>query len=442
MPAKKTEELKEELKPEEILATENISLEKFFDLRIYVSCHIDVREKVENLLGEFGHISRRLSSDNKVETRKAITKWILGYVEEAIQILEETQSSKEKNFFLGVSYLDIGKLNKAYEYLKEAYSNTPDEFIIQLYLAEVRIKMGKYDEVENFLEKLKKKNEENPDVHYLLGLYNDALGNYESAEENYERALEIDNTHPRALFRLAYNLDLRGEDEEAFKLYKQLQKLRPMHINTMINLGIIYEDRGEYEKAQDCFRIILDYYPNNTIAELYLKDVDATCNMFYDEDVLLRRERLTNLLTVPISELNISERVKQVLEKAGITALGDLVKKTEQNLLSVENFGRNALKEVNEALRMKGLSLATKEGVPEIPEAMNLDKEDILNKPVTDFEWAGRIKRVFDKMKIYTIRDLISREEKELLKNRNLGMTSIKEIRRKLATLNISIQKD
>ena len=50
---------------------------------------------------------------------------------------------------------------------------------------------------------------------------------------------------------------------------------------------------------------------------------------------------------------------------ANIHHIGDLVKKSESDLLKTKNFGRKSLKEIKEILAAMGLSLGTKlEGWP------------------------------------------------------------------------------
>ena len=58
----------------------------------------------------------------------------------------------------------------------------------------------------------------------------------------------------------------------------------PTHVGTLLNLGVLYEDMQQYEKARQCYRRILDVFPNHPRARLFLKDADAARDMYYDED--------------------------------------------------------------------------------------------------------------------------------------------------------------
>jgi DNA-directed RNA polymerase subunit alpha len=48
------------------------------------------------------------------------------------------------------------------------------------------------------------------------------------------------------------------------------------------------------------------------------------------------------------------------LQNANITLIGELVQRTEQDMLKTKNFGRKSLKEIKEILQNMGLSLGMK----------------------------------------------------------------------------------
>lgn len=66
-----------------------------------------------------------------------------------------------------------------------------------------------------------------------------------------------------------------------------------------------------------------------------------------------------NLLK-PIEDLELSVRSFNCLQTAGIKFVGDLVQKTEAELLKTKNFGRKSLKEIKEILERMSLELGTK----------------------------------------------------------------------------------
>lgn len=65
-------------------------------------------------------------------------------------------------------------------------------------------------------------------------------------------------------------------------------------------------------------------------------------------------------LKVPISELELSVRSSNCLREARIKTIGDLVKRSELEMLKYRNFGKKSLAEINKILVEMGLSLGMK----------------------------------------------------------------------------------
>jgi DNA-directed RNA polymerase subunit alpha len=66
-------------------------------------------------------------------------------------------------------------------------------------------------------------------------------------------------------------------------------------------------------------------------------------------------------LELPIEELDLSERPRNCLKRARVDTIGQLVQKTEDDLLAITNFGSKSLEEVMQKLDERGLSLRVKE---------------------------------------------------------------------------------
>jgi DNA-directed RNA polymerase subunit alpha len=68
-------------------------------------------------------------------------------------------------------------------------------------------------------------------------------------------------------------------------------------------------------------------------------------------------EHMKELLGRSVEELELSVRSSNCLKAANIKSLGELVRKTEADMLKYRNFGRKSLKEIAEILDGMGLSL-------------------------------------------------------------------------------------
>ena len=74
-------------------------------------------------------------------------------------------------------------------------------------------------------------------------------------------------------------------------------------------------------------------------------------------------ERLKELVQKNIEDLDLSVRAINSLHNENITTIGDLVAKTDEDLLEFKNFGRKSLEEIKAVLGGLGLSLGMGEQV-------------------------------------------------------------------------------
>ena len=74
-----------------------------------------------------------------------------------------------------------------------------------------------------------------------------------------------------------------------------------------------------------------------------------------------RREVLLNEnLYRPVDDLELSVRSANCLQNADIKYIGEMVQKSEQEMLKTKNFGRKSLNEIKEFLHEMGLSFGMK----------------------------------------------------------------------------------
>ncbi len=89
-----------------------------------------------------------------------------------------------------------------------------------------------------------------------------------------------------------------------------------------------------------------------------------------EEEVDREAERMFDNLKRSVEELELSVRSYNCLKNADIKTIGELVQKTEAEMLKTKNFGRKSLNEIKEILAEMGLSFGMKldaEGRPVLP---------------------------------------------------------------------------
>ncbi len=74
----------------------------------------------------------------------------------------------------------------------------------------------------------------------------------------------------------------------------------------------------------------------------------------------VEEQKLNENLFRSVDELELSVRSANCLQNANIKTIGDLVQKSEAEMLKTKNFGRKSLKEIKEILAEMGLSLGMK----------------------------------------------------------------------------------
>src|SRR5438552_1987178 len=294
-------------------------------------------------------------------------------------------------------------------------------------------------------------NERAAEEYFRRGLDADKEGNHERAVEFYERTLNENPDHEQACFRLAVLYDRRAEDAKAIELYERLVTSPPVSINALMNLAVLYEDNNHYEEAHRCLEAVLTTNPNHERARLFMKDVESARSMFYDEDSDRRGDKRNAVLDIPVTDFELSVRSRNCLKKMNIRTLGDLLRITEQELLSYKNFGETSLNEIKALLASKGLRLgqnvdggaaAAAGGAPRRPTVVtgNMPPE-MMAKSVADLELSVRSRKALQRLNINSLGELASRTEDELLGCKNFGQTSLNEIKQQLSSFGLGLRK-
>jgi DNA-directed RNA polymerase subunit alpha len=234
----------------------------------------------------------------------------------------------------------------------------------------------------------------------------------------------------------------------ALNLYERSVSRFPAHVGSLLNLGVLYEDRLQFERAYQCYQRVLETFPAHPRARLFAKDVAASREMVFDEDVERRRDRLSQVLSVPVTDFELSVRSRNCLQKMGINTLGDLARATEAELLASKNFGETSLVEIKEMMASKGLSLGmiageTREPEPAFePEFITPDEQAILDRPISELNLSVRARKCMIRLGLNTVGELLRKTGDDLLECKNFGVTSLNEVREKLSLKGLKLRGD
>jgi len=378
--------------------------------------------------------------------RLGVCLYLLGRYYRAIEVLRQADGGALAYFYLGKALF----AREEYAAAVEAYQNAEragyDPGQSALAKAEATRYAGQPEEALKLLDQLSGAIEQTAEYLAQRAATVAAIGgNPLEVVALFERAVEVDRNHPGALFGLALENDRHGNDIIAMDLYKRAVGLFPPHVGSLLNLGLLYEDIEQYDKAAQCYKRILDIFPNHPHATLFFKDTEASHEQYYDEDAAKKRDRMSQVLGIPVTDFELSVRSRNCLQKMGINTLGDLCNCTEPDLLASKNFGETSLTEIKDMLTSKGLRLgmfAVDKRVAEIfePEALTADEQALLAKSISELNLSVRARKCMIRLGITILSELIRRTGDDLLECKNFGVTSLNEVREKLAQLGLKLR--
>lgn len=376
-----------------------------------------------------------------------VTSYLLARHEIATQWLSRLSGDGLAEYYNGMAFIALERYEEAVKSLAQAGSHGHDPVHCMLISAGAVRLSGRLDESEQMLRGTAPEGARRAEYSYQMGCILADRGDTYGAIEYFERAADMDSGHSGSLFRLANQNNSLGNDREAIKLYERSLAKPPLFLGALMNLGLLYEDSEHYRAAAFCFRRVLEIFPGHARATLYLRDIEASTDMYYDEEAVRRSRELDQVLYTPIADFELSARSRNCLERAGIHTLGDLTETTERDLLAGKNFGDTSLKEIKSILESRGLrlgqSLAPETPVTyEAPKDLSPQEQALHEKPVADLELSVRSRKCLARLGITSIGGLISKSADELLGIRNFGVTSLNEIRAQLSNAGLALRND
>jgi DNA-directed RNA polymerase subunit alpha len=210
-----------------------------------------------------------------------------------------------------------------------------------------------------------------------LGVLYEDSQQYEKARQCYKRILDTIPDHPRA--RLYYkDADAARDmyyDEDARRRQDRLSQVLGIPVtdfelsvrsrNCLQKMGVM--TLGDLTRTSEQELLASKNFGETSLVEIrdMLHSKGLELGQFadqareeepaYDPDLLSADERA--LLDRPIADLNLSVRARKCMVRLGLSTVGELVRRTGDDLLECKNFGVTSLNEVREKLTLHGLKL-------------------------------------------------------------------------------------
>ena len=393
-----------------------------------------------------GELEAQEGRSPAASVRLGVCLYLLGRFRRAVEVLLASDGGAVAQFHLGRCYFVTERFDDSVACYEKAKKAGYDGSLCDVAIGEALRYQGKPAESLKLLDQLFGPIEQTAEYLYQRGATVAAIGgNPSEVIALYERAVEVEPTHSGALFGLALENDRRGNDEKAFELYAKSAAGFPSHVGALLNLGVLYEDHNQFDHAQKCFERVLDVYPAHPRARLYYRDVVAAGGSTIDPWEEREREKLAQVLKVPVTDFELSVRSRNCLQKMNIRTIGDLTRVTEQELLSSKNFGETSLIEIKEMLASKGVAIgqfAHEKRPEEEVDTTNLspDEQAMLERPISDLNLSVRARKCMNRLGLSTLSELIRKTADDLLECKNFGVTSLNEVREKLTQLGLKLR--
>jgi len=176
-----------------------------------------------------------------------------------------------------------------------------------------------------------------------------------------------------------------------------------------------------------------------------------------NNSVIQQPKKIGRILATKIENIDLSVRTYNCLRKKNIVCLGDLIQKSEYDLLRIKNFGKNCLHEIKKLLNELNLRLGI-----DIYELISILPDDILNKHILskvryrpaiyekktekilsynikELNFSVRTINCLESKSIYYVSDLIKYNQSQLLSILNFGNKCLLEVLNELEKLNLKL---
>ncbi len=210
-----------------------------------------------------------------------------------------------------------------------------------------------------------------------LGVFYEDNNQYDKAQLCYKRILDAHPTHAQALLymkdasasgNILYDEETQRRNDRLAQILNQPVtnfELSVRSRNCLVKMGI--ETIGDLTRTSEAELLSSKNFGETSLFEIreILSSKGLTLGQFANErkssDPPIDTSHMSPdeqaLLDRPIADLNLSVRARKCMVRLGINTIGELVRKTGDDMLECKNFGVTSLNEVRDKLNALGLKL-------------------------------------------------------------------------------------
>ena len=184
--------------------------------------------------------------------------------------------------------------------------------------------------------------------------------------------------------------------------------------------------------------------------KLYMSEVEEIVQhsglefKFYEEKNYENNVTLVDL-DMPIERMDLSIRGFNALRRSGIETVGDIIDKTESELIELRNFGGKNLEELVAKLESMGLKLKEEVKQEVEPKDSNNSKENktfYLDMPIEEIGLSTRAFKALIRSGIKNVGDIVELTENQVMNISRLGTKSFNEIVDKINSMGLNLKAE
>lgn len=184
--------------------------------------------------------------------------------------------------------------------------------------------------------------------------------------------------------------------------------------------------------------------------KLYMSEVEEIVQhsglefKFYEEKNYENNVTLVDL-DMPIERMDLSIRGFNALRRSGIETVGDIIDKTESELIELRNFGGKNLEELVAKLESMGLKLKEEVKQEVEPKDSNNSKENktfYLDMPIEKIGLSTRAFKALIRSGIKNVGDIVELTENQVMNISRLGTKSFNEIVDKINSMGLNLKAE
>ena len=323
------------------------------------------------------------------------------------EALADHPESRAIAFGLVHATLLMGELDEAEEILKKAEKRFGESLETRFLRGFHRELTGDYEDAKKIYEAVLESDAKHPQALFRLAFWHQTWGDEDEAIDLYEKLRDQRPTYINAMLNLGALYEDAQNYDQAIECYRDVLESVPNHpralafLTDAIASKTMFYDEDSERRADRQSAILkipvtdfeLSVRSRNCLNKMNIKTLGDLIQMTeqellahknFGETSLMevkqmlaqkglrlgqgkmegggiaapaRGEVSEELLASHIDNLDLSVRSRKCMERLGILTIGQLVQKTEAELLSAKNFGQTSLNEIKMRLVVRGLGL-------------------------------------------------------------------------------------